>query len=87
MDTRNLIQMLKGRGLSLRLEGDRITVEASQEPDPETKALLSELRQYREEVKMILAPPPCWNCGATTTETTDIYGETVWVCWSCATWA
>jgi len=27
-------------------------------------------------------PPPCWNCGAITTETKDIYGEAVWVCWS-----
>ena len=27
---------------------------------------------------------PCWNCGAITTETKDIYGETVSVCWACA---
>ncbi|OGP98902.1 MAG: hypothetical protein A2W10_04335 [Deltaproteobacteria bacterium RBG_16_55_12] len=57
MDARSLIETLKGRGLSLRVEGDRIKVEAPQEPGPETKALLSELRRHREEVKMILAAP------------------------------
>ena len=55
MDARNLVETLKGRGLFLRLDGDRIKVEASHEPDPETKALLWELRRYREEVKLILA--------------------------------
>ena len=55
MDARSLIETLKGRGLSLYLEGERIKVEAPREPDPETMALLSELRQHREEVKMILA--------------------------------
>ncbi len=87
MDARNLIETLKGRGLSLRVEGDRIKVEAPQEPDPETKALLSELTQYREEVKIILAAPSCWNCGEAMTEATDIYGKEVWACWSCAKWA
>lgn len=29
------------------------------------------------------AAPPCWNCGAVTTETRDIYGETVRVCDLC----
>ena len=33
------------------------------------------------------ALPPCWNCGAIVTETRDIYGQTVCVCWSCAKWA
>jgi hypothetical protein len=86
MDARSLIETLKGRGLSLRVEGDRIKVEAPQEPDPETKALLLELRRHREEVKMILAAPACWNCNGTTTETKDIFGETVFVCWACAKW-
>jgi hypothetical protein len=42
----------------------------------------------REEAKRLAQerPPLCWNCGGITTETTDIYGETVWVCWSCAKW-
>jgi hypothetical protein len=40
----------------------------------------------REEAKRLAveAPPPCWNCGATTTEITDIYGGEWWACWSCA---
>lgn len=29
------------------------------------------------------AAPPCWNCGATTTETRDIYGVSVRVCDPC----
>ena len=43
----------------------------------------------REEVKRLAQELslPCWNCGGTTTETRDIYGETVWVCWGCAKWA
>jgi len=42
----------------------------------------------REEAKRLgqELSPPCWNCGGTTTETRDIYGETVWVCWGCAKW-
>lgn len=42
----------------------------------------------REEAKRLAQelPPVCWNCGGTTTETTDIYGKAVWVCWSCAKW-
>lgn len=32
-------------------------------------------------------PPPCWNCHGVTTETVDIYGKNVFVCWSCAKWA
>lgn len=83
MDARNLIETLKGRGLSLRVEGDRIKVEAPHEPDPETKALLWELRQHREEVKLILAAPSCWNCGAMMTQTKDIYGEEVSICVPC----
>ncbi len=87
MDVRALVDSARARGLSFYLEGDRIRVEAPNEPDTETKVLLEELRGHREEVKRILAVPPCWNCGAITTETRDIYGETVSVCWSCAKWA
>jgi hypothetical protein len=43
----------------------------------------------REAAKRLAVelPPPCWNCEATMTEARDIYGEAVWVCWSCAKWA
>lgn len=83
MDARSLIETLKGRGLSLYLEGERIKVEAPQEPNPETKALISELGQHREEVKIILAAPSCWNCGAMMTQTKDIYGAEVFICIPC----
>jgi len=85
MDARALIETLRNRGVDLRVNGDRIRVEAPQEPDGDTKALLAELREHREEVKAILiVPPPCWNCGAIMTETTDIYGRRWWTCWECA---
>lgn len=86
MDARNLVETLKGRGLFLRLDGDRIKVEASHEPDPETKALVDELKRHRDEVKMILAAPPCWNCDQPMSETPDIYGRPWWACWACAKW-
>jgi hypothetical protein len=40
----------------------------------------------REEVRKLALsiPPPCWNCGATMSPTHDIYGNSVFVCWSCA---
>ena len=38
MDAKHLIETLEARGLNLRVNGDRIRVEASQEPDLETKA-------------------------------------------------
>ncbi len=50
MDARSLIETLKARGLTLRVNGDRIRVEAPQEPDSETKALLDEMRQHKKEV-------------------------------------
>lgn len=84
MDARSLVQTLKRRGLSLWVEGDRIKVEAPEEPDFETKALVEQIRAYKDEVRAILAVPACWNCGATMTEAQDIYGEEVWACWSCA---
>ncbi len=87
MDIRALMDSAKARGLSFYLKGDTIRVEAPNEPDAETKALLEQLGSHREELKRILAAPNCWNCGAITTETKDIYGETVWVCWACAKWA
>ena len=91
MDARVLIETLQDRGLSISLVKDRVRVKSPQEPDRDTKALLQELREQKEEVKSILAenptqelPPACWDCGEITTETKDIYGETVWACWSCA---
>ena len=87
MDIRALINSAKARGLNFHLEGERIKVEAANEPDTETKALIEQLREHRQELKRILAAPPCWNCGETMTETTDIYGQAVAVCWGCAKWA
>jgi len=54
MDARVLIETLQSRGLSVTLARDKIRVEAPQEPDEDTKALLQELREYREEVKSFL---------------------------------
>jgi len=28
--------------------------------------------------------PVCWNCGASMTQTKDIYGRRWWACWECA---
>ncbi len=61
MDAKLLIERLKTRGVELRVNGDGIQAEAPREPDPDTKVLLDEVRQHREEVKVILAAPPCWN--------------------------
>lgn len=45
--------------------------------------------EEREEAKRVAQelPPPCWNCGGSTTETADIYGKAWSACWHCATWA
>ncbi len=58
MDAKLLIETLKTRGVELRVNGDGIQAEAPQEPDPDTKALLDEVRQHREEVKTLLADNP-----------------------------
>jgi hypothetical protein len=87
VDIRALVDSAKAKGLSFYLDGDRIKVEAHDEPDKETKALLEQLRGHREELKRILAAPPCSHCGATMTESRDIYKEPVWLCWACAKWA
>ena len=86
MDARILIETLQSRGLSISLARDKVRVEALQEPDEDTKVLLRELKDHREEIKALLSQsaPPCWNCSAITTKTKDIYGEAVWVCWACA---
>jgi hypothetical protein len=84
MDIRDLVHSAKAKGLTFRVDGDRIKVEAPVEPDIETKALLDRLRGHRDELRRILLAPPCWNCGAKMTRTQDIYGNSVFVCWSCA---
>lgn len=46
------------------------------------KAEATPLSEVAED-KTIQGVPPCWICGAITTETTDIYGVSVWVCDPC----
>jgi hypothetical protein len=84
MDIRTLMDSAKTKGLTFHLKGDRIKVEASVEPDNETKALLDTLRGHRDELRQVLLAPPCWNCGATMSPIQDIYGNSVFACWSCA---
>ena len=55
MDAKLLIERLKTRGVELRVNGDGIQAEAPQEPDPDTVALLDEIPQHREEIKIILS--------------------------------
>lgn len=88
-DVRSLIDTAQKRGLNLFVVDGRVKVQAPQDLDGETKALLEELREHREEIRSILAQagPPCWNCGQNMTEATDIYNEPVFVCWHCAKWA
>ena len=84
MDLRALVDTAKAKGLTFRVEGNRIKVEAAIEPDRETKALIDTLRGHRNELRSILLAPPCWNCGATMTRTTDVSGKPWWACWECA---
>jgi len=88
-DVRSLIETANKKGLTLFLVEDKVKVKAPQELDPETQALIQELRSHKEEIRSMLAQaaPPCWNCGATMTEARDIYGEAVPACWGCAKWA
>lgn len=46
-------------------------------------------REDREKAKRLAEelPPPCWNCGHLMSETKDLYGKSVFACWSCAKWA
>lgn len=84
MDIRALMDSMRAKGLSFRVEGDRIKVAAPVEPDNETKALLATLRGHRDELKQVLLAPPCWNCGVPMSPTHDIYGNDLFACWSCA---
>ena len=83
-DVRSLIETAQTKGLRLFLADGKVKVQAPQRLDGGTKALIEELRGHREEIKALLAGPPCWNCGAQTAETTDIYGRSWWKCWECA---
>lgn len=87
MDIRTLVDTAKARGVTFKIDGDRIKVEARSEPDSETKALLEALRDQRDELRRVLTSPACWNCGGAMTRTKDIYGTPWWVCWECATTA
>ena len=55
MDAKLLIERLKTRGVELRVNGDGIQAKAPQEPDSDTRALLDEIPQHREEIKIILS--------------------------------
>ena len=83
---RSLIETAQARGLRLFLAEGKVKVQAPQNLDENTKALIEELREHREEIKFLLSQPtlPCWNCGQPMTEAKTIYGEKVMVCWWCA---
>ncbi len=63
-------------------------LEVKKTPDGRTLARRTDgqslTSQDREEIKALLAGPPCWNCGTKTTEVVDIYGRSWWRCWACA---
>ncbi len=54
-DIRALIESAQVRGLRLFLDGDKVKVEAPHSLDGDTKALIEELRDRREEVISTLA--------------------------------
>ncbi len=54
MDAKSLIETLRARGLTLRVDGDHIQVEAPQEPDRETKALVDEMHEHKAEILEVL---------------------------------
>ena len=84
MEAKLLIETLRTRGVELRINGDGIQAVSLRKPDSNTMALLDEVCKLREEIKVILAAPPCWNCGAKVAETVDIHGRRWWKCWECA---
>ncbi len=53
-DIGSLIESAQARGLRLFLDDGKVKVQAPQALDGDTKALLQELREYREEVKSFL---------------------------------
>jgi hypothetical protein len=84
VDIRALVETARTKGLTFHVEGDRIKVEAASEPDEQTKALVESLRGHKDELRRVLVPPDCWNCGATMTPTKDVSGKPWWECWKCA---
>ena len=54
-DVRSLIETAQTRCLILFLEEGRVKVKAPQELDPETQALIQELRAHKEEIRSELA--------------------------------
>ena len=54
-DVQSLIESAEARGLRLFLAEGKVRVEAPQVLDGDTKALIEELRQHREQIKSILA--------------------------------
>ena len=88
-DVGSLIESAKAMGLRLFLADGKVKVRAPQALDGDTKALIEKLRGHKEEIKALLSQsaPPCWNCGQPMSEARTIFGDEVWVCWSCATTA
>ena len=84
MDLRTLVETVKNKGITFKIEGERIKVESQTEPDHETKSILDTLRDRKEELLRVLTSPACAVCGATMTRTKDIYGKPWWACWACA---
>ena len=84
MEIRTLVDIAKARGVTFKIDGDRIVVEARAEPDGETTALLENLRSHRDGLRLYLIAPICGICGAVGNNERDIYGQLHWVCWGCA---
>jgi len=53
-DIRSLIETAQARGLKIFLSGGKVKVQAPHSLDGDTKALIEELREQKEEVKSIL---------------------------------
>ena len=53
-----LLERLQERGFSVHLGDGRVQIRGENIPDEETKALIHELREHREEVKTLLAGKP-----------------------------
>jgi hypothetical protein len=75
MDLRALVETVKNKGVTFKIEGERIKVESQTEPDHETKSILDTLRDRKEELLRVLTSPACAVCGGTMTRTKDIYGK------------
>ena len=57
MDIRTLVDTAKAKGLTFRIDGERIRVEAPSEPDGEAKVLLATLRDHKDEIRSLLLAP------------------------------